>query len=227
MRTNIKRLSLGAAVLGLALGGTSLTLINQAQASTGGQATEQTQTSNSINLSQSDAINKFNEKYGSKSIKEIELKNKKNKYIYEVEGFDSEKEYKVKIDASSGKILKAKSENLDADDKDKEEVLDLNGLISRSEATKIAQSKASGKAVKWSLEMDDKQPVWKVELKDGNKETEVKIDAKSKKILKTKTDNHKNDKRKKDKVDHKESKHSEKNKADREESRNNNEDKNN
>src|SRR5699024_735776 len=134
LRTNIKRLSVGAAVLGLALGGTSLTLINQAQASTGGQATEQTQTSNSINLSQSDAINKFNEKYGSKSIKGIELKN--NKYIYEVEGFDSEKEYKVKIDASSGNILKAKSENLDADDK--EDALDLNGLISRSEATKLA-----------------------------------------------------------------------------------------
>ena len=69
MRTNIKRLSLGAAVLGLALGGTSLSLINQAQASTGGQSsTEQTQTSNSINLSQNDAIDKFNEKYGSKSI---------------------------------------------------------------------------------------------------------------------------------------------------------------
>lgn len=160
LRTNIKRLSVGAAVLGLALGGTSLTLINQAQASTGGQAAEQTQTSNSINLSQSDAINKFNEKYGSKSIKGIELKNKKNKYIYEVEGFDSEKEYKVKIDASSGNILKAKSENLDADDK--EDALDLNGLISRSEATKLAQTKASGKAVKWSLEMDDKRPVWKL-----------------------------------------------------------------
>ena len=82
------------------------------------------------------AINKFNEKYGSKSIKGIELKNKKNKYIYEVEGFDSEKEYKVKIDASSSEILKAKSENLDADDK--EDALDLNGLISRSEATKLA-----------------------------------------------------------------------------------------
>ena len=207
MRTNIKRLSLGAAVLGLALGGTSLTLINQAQASTGGQATEQTQTSNSINLSQSDTINKFNEKYGSKSIKGIELKNKKNKYIYEVKGFDSEKEYKVKIDASSGNILKAKSENLDADDK--EDALDLNGLISRSEATKLAQTKASGKAVKWSLEMDDKRPVWKVELKDGNKETEVKIDAKSQKILRTKTDGDKKDKKdseNKDQVDHKENK---------------------
>ena len=207
MRTNIKRLSLGAAVLGLALGGTSLTLINQAQASTGGQATKQTQTYNSINFSQSDAINKFNEKNGSKSIMGIELKNKKNKYIYEVEGFDSEKEYKVKIDASSGEILKAKSENLDADDK--EEALDLNGLISRSEATKLAQTKASGKAVKWSLEMDDKQPVWEVELKDGNKETEVKIDAKSQKILRTKTDGDKKDKKdseKKDQVDHKENK---------------------
>ena len=120
MRTNIKRLSLGAAVLGLALGGTSLTLINQAQASTGGQATEQTQTSNSISLSQSDAINKFNEKYGSKSIKGIELKNKKNEYIYEVEGFDSEKEYKVKIDAKSQKILRTKTDGDKKDKKDSE-----------------------------------------------------------------------------------------------------------
>lgn len=98
MRTNIKRLSLGAAVLGLALGGTSLSLINQAQASTGGQSsTEQTQTSNSINLSQNDAIDKFNEKYGSKSIKEIELKNKKNKYIYEVEVLIQKKNIKLKL----------------------------------------------------------------------------------------------------------------------------------
>ena len=80
MRTNIKRLSLGAAVLGLALGGTSLTLINQAQASTGGQAAEQTQTSNSINLSQSDAINKFNEIFNA----ELERKLKLNKNIEQV-----------------------------------------------------------------------------------------------------------------------------------------------
>ncbi len=213
MRTNIKRLSLGAAVLGLALGGTSLTLINQAQASTGGQATEQTQTSNSINLSQSDVINKFNEKYGSKSIKEIGLKNKKNKYIYEVEGFDSEKEYKVKIDASSGKILKAKSENLGRMARRGGESQKAGGRrvmdTFQVHILAAAQTKASGKAVKWSLEMDDQQPVWEVELKDGNKETEVKIDAKSQKILKTKTDEDKKDKKdseKKDQVDHKENK---------------------
>ena len=57
--------------------------------------------------------------------------------------------------------------------------------------------------------MDDQQPVWEVELKDGNKETEVKIDAKSQKILKTKTDEDKKDKKdseNKDQVDHKENK---------------------
>ena len=53
--------------------------------------------------------------------------------------------------------------------------------------------------------MDDKRPVWKVELKDGNKETEVKIDAKSQKILRTKTDGDRKDKKdseKKDKKQH-------------------------
>ena len=57
--------------------------------------------------------------------------------------------------------------------------------------------------------MDDKRPVWKVELKDGNKETEVKIDAKRQKILRTKTDGDKKDKKdseNKDQVDHKENK---------------------
>ncbi|CCI81861.1 PepSY domain-containing protein [Lactobacillus hominis] len=193
MKTNIKKLSLGAAVLGLAFGGTSLTLINQAHASTGTETTKQANTSGTINLSQNDAINKFNEKFGSNSIKEIELKHKKNSYVYEIEGFDSEKEYKIKIDANTGKILKVKSEKLDADDK--EEALDITGLINRSEATKIAQSKSSGQAVKWSLEMDDKQPVWEVKLKDGDKDTEVKIDAKTQKVLKTKTDDDKHDKK--------------------------------
>lgn len=202
MKTNIKRLSLAAAVLGLVMGGTSLTLINQVHASTGAQTTQKTKNA-TINISQSDAINKFNEKFGSKSIKEIEVKNKKDKYIYEVEGFDSEKEYKVKIDANTGKILKAKSEKLD--DEKKQEALDLSNLMSRAEATKLAQTKASGQAVKWSLEMDNNKPVWKVEFKDGNKEIEVKIDAKDQKILKVETDDKKDSKDKHAK-DHSESK---------------------
>lgn len=52
-------------------------LINQANASTGAADTQTGQNNNqktsSITLSQTDAINKFNEKFGSVSIEEIKL----------------------------------------------------------------------------------------------------------------------------------------------------------
>ncbi|MBI1714417.1 Peptidase propeptide and YPEB domain-containing protein [Lactobacillus crispatus] len=198
---NIKKVSLAAAALGLAAGGASLLAINQANASTGTQ-TQQSQSNNteqnqsntgtaSINLSQEDAVNKFYEKYGSKSIKEIELEQKKNSYVYEIEGFDSQNEYKVKIDASNGNILKAESEKLDSDDE--AQALDLNNMMTREQATQLAQTQVSGQPVEWSLEMDDDQPIWKVEFEDGGKKTEVEIDAKNQKIIKTETEDDEKD----------------------------------
>lgn len=218
---NIKKLSLAAAALGLAVGGASLVAINQANASTGAQDTQQSQNNNteqsqnttgtaSINLSQEDAINKFNEKYGSKSIKEIELEQKKNSYVYEVEGFDSQNEYKVKIDASNGNILKAKSEKLDSDDK--EQALDLNNVMTREQATQLAQTQVTGQPVEWSLEMDDNQPIWKVEFENGDKDIKVKIDARNQKILKVKTED--------DKKDHDKNGHDGKNQLDTNEDQN-------
>lgn len=140
-KSTIKKLSFTAAALGLAVGGAGV-LINQVNASTGASVTQnnqQTKAAN-INLSQADAINKFNEKFGSKSIKEIKLEAKKGNYVYEIEGFDSQNEYKVKIDANNGNILKSKTEKLDSDDKN--EVLDLNNIIDREQATQIAQQSA-------------------------------------------------------------------------------------
>ncbi|GMM13278.1 PepSY domain-containing protein [Lactobacillus amylovorus subsp. animalium] len=192
-KSTIKKLSLSAAILGLTVGGAGV-LINQANASTGAVDTQTSQTNNinasSIGLSQSDAINKFNEKFGSVSIKEIELKAKNGKYVYEIEGFDSQNEYKAKIDANSGNILKSKTEKLDADDKN--EALDLGIVIDREQATQVAQQSAQGQQVKWVLEKDDGKTIWEIEFENGNKETEVEVDANSQKVLKTKTeDDHK------------------------------------
>lgn len=190
MKANMKKISLIAATLGLAIGGTSLGLMHQAKASTGNTASEQTSENAAVNISQTDAVNKFNERFGSKSIEEIELKHKKNRYVYEIEGFDATKEYKIKIDANNGNVLKADSESRDSDDH--ESALDLNNLISRQQATQIAQSKAAGNVEEWSLEMKKDRPVWNIELKNGHAETEVEIDAKTQSILKIKNDdNHK------------------------------------
>lgn len=79
-KSTMKKFSLTAVVLGLTVGGAGV-LINQANASTGAADTQTGQNNNqkisSINLSQTDAINKFNEKFGSVSIEEINLSPKK------------------------------------------------------------------------------------------------------------------------------------------------------
>ena len=192
-KSTIKKISLTATFLGLTVGGTSV-LLNQVNASTGAPATTKTTQENKatgINLSQSDAINKFNEKYGSKAIEEIELETKKDKYVYEIKGFDSQNEYEVKIDASNGNVLKSDTEKLDSDDKN--EQLDLNNIIDREQATQIAQQSVQGQPVKWTLEKDNGQTIWEIEFENGDKETEVKIDANSQKVLKTEVDDDRDD----------------------------------
>lgn len=56
-----------------------------------------------IKLSQTEAINKFDKKYSDKKLKEIDLKLDGNKYLYEITGFDKDKEYEMTINATSGK----------------------------------------------------------------------------------------------------------------------------
>lgn len=208
-KSTMKKFSLAAVVLGLTVGGAGV-LINQANASTGAADTQTGQNNNqkisSINLSQTDAINKFNEKFGSVSIEEIKLEAQNGKYIYEIEGFDSQNEYKAKIDASSGNIIKSKTEELDADDK--KEALDIGNLIDRDQAMQIAQQSAQDQPVKWTLEKDNGKAIWEIEFENGNKETEVEVDASSQKVLKSETDDHdKNMKHDKDDDHNRDEKH--------------------
>lgn len=68
-------------------------------------------------LSQTEAINKFDKKYGNKDLKEIDLKLDGSKYIYEITGFDKDKEYEMIINAINGKEVKSSSKKLDLDER--------------------------------------------------------------------------------------------------------------
>lgn len=140
-----------------------------------------------IKLSQADAISKFHKQYSGKDVKEISLKIEKNKYIYDVEGFDRTHEYEVKIDANTGKILSHKLEKANIDELN-EQALDVDKLISRSQATKIAEKKVKGTATAWDLTHDNKKTVWKVEVTKGTKKHEVKINAETKKVISVEKD---------------------------------------
>ncbi len=121
----------------------------------------------------------------------IQLDSHRGDFFYKVEGMDESKEYKIKFNAVTKDIKKDKSEKLDKEDigQNKDKKLDLKGLKSIDQVTEIAEKEvAVGKVQEWKLEKKLGVIFWEVEVKEGHKETKVKIDAKTGKVLEKKQD---------------------------------------
>ena len=143
--------------------------------------TKNTARRSKIKLSQTEAINKFDKKYSDKKLKEIDLKLDGNKYFYEITGFDKDKEYEMTINAISGKEVKSSSEKLDLDER-LQKGLDLDKVISRDQASEIAEKEVKNSTAKeWTLKMDQDKVIWDVTVESGSSKHEVEIDAISKK----------------------------------------------
>lgn len=141
-----------------------------------------------IDLSQTEALNKFDKKYSDKKIKKIELKLDGNKYVYEITGFDKSNEYEMTINAANGKQVKASSEKLDLDER-LQKGLDLDKTISRKQASDIAEKEVKNSTAKeWTLKMDKDKAIWDVTVESGTSKHEVEIDAISKKVVKSEKD---------------------------------------
>lgn len=150
--------------------------------------TKNTARKSKIKLSQTEAINKFDKKYSDKKLKEIDLKLDGNKYFYEITGFDKDKEYEMTIDATSGKEVKSSSEKLDLDER-LQKGLDLDKVISRDQASEIAEKEVKNSTAKeWTLKMDQDKAIWDVTVESGSSKHEVEIDAISKKVIKSEKD---------------------------------------
>lgn len=140
-----------------------------------------------IKLNEKSAIKKFNDKYTGAKVDEIQLETKGNEYVYEISGFDSQKEYSANVNAKSGKVTRAHSEKLDKNDN--KTALDLSKVISRKEANRLAEKAAKkGQGQAWTLETDNGTAVWEVEVVNGHKSTDVKINAQNKTIISTEAD---------------------------------------
>ena len=150
--------------------------------------TKNTARKSKIKLSQTEAINKFDKKYSDKKLKEIDLKLAGNKYFYEITGFDKDKEYEMTINATSGKEVKSSSEKLDLDER-LQKGLDLDKVISRDQASEIAEKEVKNSTAKeWTLKMDQDKVIWDVTVESGSSKHEVEIDAISKKVIKSEKD---------------------------------------
>lgn len=192
-------LGLSVALLG-GLAGCNLDSEESISSSSTPQQTSQTSKSQSssqqntdFKVSIEDAIKEYQKEYPDSDITSIDLETSFGNYFYKIEGVDDNKEYEVRVDADTKKVSKEREEELDMEDKEgvkrKEDKLNIDNLLSIEKVSEIAtENVGSGKATEWSLDKDMGITYWEVKVFDGQKETEVKINAQSGDVLETETD---------------------------------------
>lgn len=125
----------------------------------------QTDDYSAIAIKPEEAFDIYMEKYPATSVKEVQLDKDMGKYVYEIEGYDTEKEYEIKIDALDGTILKK-----DADI----EIMDEYSLeeITRTDVEKVAalvdeallEVGADAILDEWTLDVDDGRTLLEIEI---------------------------------------------------------------
>ncbi|MHC5250798.1 PepSY domain-containing protein [Listeria kieliensis] len=139
-----------------------------------------------LSLSFQDVIKQFEDKYGkAAAITSVELEEDSGRILYSVEGMDDQNEYKLKLDAESKEVLEDHKEAVDSEDKREldQEKLDLNGLISESDAMKKAVAKVEGPVSSIELDRSYQDTVYDVSVETGSDDSEVRINAKTGKVL--------------------------------------------
>ncbi|EOJ53771.1 lipoprotein [Enterococcus faecalis ATCC 35038] len=157
------------------------------------EATTTSEKTTAVAVSLEKVTTAFEKKYPEAKITSLQLDTDFGRYFYEIEGVDKQKEYQVEVNAETGEFTKEKVETLDADEQNgvkmQEEALDLTNIISREQATTLAEKEAKvGQATDWKLEKELGITYWEVKVKEGQQKIEVKIDAHSGKILTTEWD---------------------------------------
>lgn len=158
-------------------------------------ATENTTTTNNnkkVSRNQNKQLNLIGEEKATKiamdnckngRLRKVDLDRRRGRLIYEIDILEGNIEREFKIDALTGEILRNKFEK---------DHLKINQepKISFEEAMKIANKKAKNPEFK-SIELKEKRGklIYEIEIQDGNREKEFKIDAQTGKILMYKVEN--------------------------------------
>ncbi len=135
----------------------------------------------------------YQKQFPNTDISSIQLEKERTGFVYQVEGLDDDNEYELKINGETKEIIRDKTEKLDRDEKGgikrESERLDLSEMITLDKATEIAEKEAgSGQAVEWDLDKELGTTYWEVKVRDGKKETQVKLDAKTGDVLEVELD---------------------------------------
>lgn len=97
------------------------------------------------------------------------------RYEYEIDGFNSNMEFELTVDAKTGDIREGKSES----DADREVGLDFEKIISPKEAMANALTAiGSGYVKEWQLDTDDGRTIYEIDIEGSDSDVDdVTIDA--------------------------------------------------
>lgn len=137
------------------------------------------------------AIKAFQQQYPDASITSIELETKLGRPVYTLEGDGGTQEHELQLNGRTGKVISKKSEQLDQEDQadHKANQLNLSKVISPSKAVAIAaHDRNGGHATELKLDKETGITYWEVQVRQGQRQVDVKIDAHKGSILETEHD---------------------------------------
>jgi uncharacterized membrane protein YkoI len=122
------------------------------------------------------------------TITEFELEKDFNKAVYEVEVISDGIEYDLKLDGDTGEVLRTKEKELanqvEFTDDDSDDLYEskndnqANGeKISLEKAEEIALKEFPGTVKQLELDEDDDRLIYEIEIRNGEEEAEIEIDA--------------------------------------------------
>jgi uncharacterized membrane protein YkoI len=138
-------------------------------------------------VSMTEAVNVFKEAHPDAKIESVDLDTDFGRLHYDIDGFDSSKEYETEIDATTKEI----KENEVETERDTDESLDFSAIIDPAKAIEIASTKAEVEGLSptgWSLEADDGKQTYTIEYEKNDSDIEIKINATTEEILEVEID---------------------------------------
>ena len=139
-----------------------------------------------VKIKPEEAFDNYMEKYPNTMVTKVELDKNLGSYMYKVEGFDSEKEYEIKIHPGNGEVTKAGEEKYLIDDDDKEDLITkenvdkVQALVDKS----LIDAGEDVKLKEWTLDVDDGIAVLEVEIDvKGSNDIEYKYNVETGNLL--------------------------------------------
>lgn len=135
-------------------------------------------------LQKEEAYDKFVEAHKDVTITSFELTEENGTPVYQINGYDAENEYEVKLNSEDGSVVKEEKEALEADDKNKQEITkDMLAKIDEF-IDKADKEVEDGYVInEYSLESDNGKLIIDLEYINGTKDVSFEYDFESGELL--------------------------------------------